>query len=301
MNRLLFVFGVVGASGIDGERRRTCDGGGIFRFYVEALAERGNRRCHCALGEVLVVDVCDIVRAESARAERGIEILTAKLDVENLAIVMIGFFQLAISREVLLIILRVCDALQIAANDGRGLVMLGDSNSIETFCAVGHINIAAHEIQQVGALKQYLRHPGVVVVAIRDVTIVAAFRFLSANRVWDKCAERSAAQALGGNRLLRVVNPVAILILRADENRARGANRGDTMAGYGAVDAEHEAVVTKHLEIISRPVARVQAFVVQHRFALVRHHREMAAKTIRRPRSVAGVASHTAIGVRELR
>ena len=48
------------------------------------------------------------------------------------------------------------------------------------------------------------------------------------------------------------------------------------MAGYGAVDAEHKAVVAKHLEIVSRPVAREQAFVVQHGLALVRHHREMA-------------------------
>src|SRR4029077_537215 len=106
---------------------------------------------------------------------------------------------------------------------------------------------AAHEIQQVRALKQNLRHPCVIVVAIRDVAVVAAFRFLSANRVWHECAERSAAQTFGGDRLLRVINPVAILILRADENRARRTNRRYTMAGDSTVDAEHESVIAKHL------------------------------------------------------
>src|SRR4029077_2749555 len=102
-------------------------------FYIEALAERGNRRCHCALGEVLVVDVCDVVGAEAAFAKYRVEILTAKLDVEDFAIVVIGLFQLAISRELLLIILRVGDSLQIAAYDGGRLVMLGDSDGVKTF------------------------------------------------------------------------------------------------------------------------------------------------------------------------
>ena len=69
VNRLLFVFGIVRASGVDGERGRTCDGGGVFCFYVEALAERRDRRCNCALGEIFVVDVCDVVGAEAAFAE----------------------------------------------------------------------------------------------------------------------------------------------------------------------------------------------------------------------------------------
>ena len=54
------------------------------------------------------------------------------------------------------------------------------------------------------------------------------------------------------------------------------------MAGYGAVDTEHEAVVAKDLEIVSRPVARQEAFVVEHRLALIGHHREMAAEAAAR-------------------
>ena len=109
------------------------------------------------------------------------------------------------------------------------------------------------------------------------------------------------AESFGGNGLLHVVNPVAILILRTDQDRAGRAHRRDAMAGDRAVDAQHEAIVAQDLKIVRGPIAREQAFVVQHGLALIGRHGEMAAKTIGRPRGMAGVAGHAAIGVRELR
>ncbi|MCG3162585.1 MAG: hypothetical protein JMDDDDMK_03878 [Acidobacteria bacterium] len=73
------------------------------------------------------------------------------------------------------------------------------------------------------------------------------------------------------------------------------------MAGDRAVFAEHEDVVAKGLEVVLRVISQTLfAFVVQHRLFLVRGHRQMAAETTRRPRSVAGVTGHVAVGVREL-
>ena len=93
----------------------------------------------------------------------------------------------------------------------------------------------------------------------------------------------------------------AFRILRTDENRTRRPHGRDTMSGHRTVYAEHKAVVAKNLEIVSGPVARHQSLIVQHRFALIGHHGKMASKTIGRPRGVACIASHAAIGVRELR
>ena len=73
------------------------------------------------------------------------------------------------------------------------------------------------------------------------------------------------------------------------------------MSGDRPVDSQHEAIVAQDLKIVARPVARHQAFVVQHGLALISRHREMTSKTIRRPRRMAGVTGHATIGMRELR
>ena len=97
-----------------------------------------------------------------------------------------------------------------------------------------------------------------------DVAIGAVLGFARAHGVRHEGAERLAAEAFGGNGLLRVVEPLAIRILRADQNGAGRARRRDAMAGDGAVHGEHVAVVAQHLEIVGGPVARREAFVVQH-------------------------------------
>src|ERR1700735_662812 len=300
MDGLLFVPWFARTRGIESWRRGTGDRRGIFRADVKALAERRNRSGDGALGEILVINVRDVVHPEAAFAERGIEIFAAQLQIQNVAEVVVGLLQLAAARYVPLKILRVSDALQIAADDRGRLIVFGDDHSVESLRAIGDINVAAHEVQQVRALQQHLRHPGVVVVAIGNVAIVAGLGLLGAHSVRNKSAERSAAETFGGNGLLHVVEPIAILILRADQDRAGRAHRRDAMAGDGAVNAEHEAIVAQNLKIVGGPIAREETFVVQHRLALIGGHREMAAETIGRPGGVAGVAKHTAYWGRAL-
>ena len=155
---------------------------------------------------------------------------------------------------------------------------------------------------RVGALQQHLRHPRVVVVRLRRRGNRRTPSFPSTRTVCGTNVLKAVpAETFGGDSLLHVVEPVAIRILRADHHGAGRARRRDAMARDGAVDAEHEAVVAQDLEVVGGPVARDQAFVVEHGLALVGRHREMAAVAIRRPGGVAGVAGHLAVGMRELR
>src|ERR1700693_4161438 len=73
----------------------------------------------------------------------------------------------------LFVVIGISDALEIAAIDGFGLVMLGDGYGVEAFFAGGHVNVAAHEIHEVCTLQQELGHPRVVVVGGGDVAIAA--------------------------------------------------------------------------------------------------------------------------------
>src|SRR5271163_4534730 len=132
MNGLLFVHWISRTRGIERLRRGTGDRRRIFRADVKALAERRNRSGDGALGEIFVVHVGYVVRAEATLAERGVEIFATKLHIQNVSDVMIGFLQLAAARHVLLIILRVSDALQIAADDRGWLIVFGDGHGVET-------------------------------------------------------------------------------------------------------------------------------------------------------------------------
>src|SRR5580700_6503226 len=132
------------------------------------------------------------------------------------------------------------------------------------------------------------------------MTVAALLRFFGANGVRNECAEGLPGESRSGNSLLRVVEPVAVRILRTYEDGAGGARGGDAMAGDSAVDAEHVDVVAKDLKIVAGIVARGKAFVVKHGLAGVGRHLQMTAEAGGCPRRVAGVASHGGIGVREM-
>src|SRR6202142_3756712 len=105
--------------------------------------------------------------------------------------------ELAIARDALGGIIRISKPLQIAADDGRRLVVLRGSNGIKTSCAIGYINVAAHKVDEIRALQQNLRHPCVVVVARGEVAIVAGFLFRGGHRGGNKCAESRSSEAIG--------------------------------------------------------------------------------------------------------
>ena len=89
--------------------------------------------------------------------------------------------------------------------------------------------------------------------------------------------------------------------MRADHNRTRGADRGNAVAGNGAIDAKHVDVIAQHHEVVGRVVARQQSFIVQHRHSLIGAHRKVTSEATRGPGGVAALAAHPARRVRELR
>jgi len=99
--------------------------------------------------------------------------------------------------------------------------------------------------------------------------------------------------------LLRVVQPIAIGILRADQHCAGRSRRCDALTGDRAVDSKHINVVAQNLKIVAGVILREQSFIVKHGFARVSGHLQMAAEARGRPRSVAGIASHAAVRVSE--
>src|SRR5687767_3125026 len=106
-------------------------------------------------------------------------------------------------------------------------------------------------------------------------------------------------EPFGRDRLLHVIAPAAGLVLRADQHGARGAHRGYPVAGDGAIAAEEEGIVAQDLEVVGRPVARLEPFVVEHGGLAIGAERQMAPKARRRPRRVARVARHLLVRVRE--
>ena len=144
----------------------------VFRLDGKALAQRRHGGAHHALGEGLVIDVGDIVDLDAFLALGGVEILAAQLQAEHVAAVFVGFGEFARlleAREVL----RVGKLLQVAADYGLRLVVLGDGDGLEAVAALADVGVAAQEIDEVRALQQQLRHPGVVIVFARDVAIRA--------------------------------------------------------------------------------------------------------------------------------
>src|SRR5260370_21649697 len=71
------------------------------------------------------------------------------------------------------------------------------------------------------------------------------------------------------------------------------------MTGYRAVDAEHINIIAQNLKIVAGVILCEESFVVQHGLARVSGHLQMAAEAWRRPGSVAGIASHAAVRMRE--
>ena len=226
--RLLFVFGEAGAERIDGQRRRRCDGEGVFCGDVKTLADGRDGRSYDALGEAFVVDIGDVVDAQAAGSIGGVGVFAAGLNIENIA-GMIGYGgKLAMAADKFLEIVGIGDALEVAAVNRFGLIVFGDGDGFESAFAGGDVNVAAHEIHEIGALEQELGHPGVVVVGGGDVAVAALFGFFAAHGVRNESAVGLAGKTFGGDGLLRVVEPFAIGVLRTDQHGA-GLERAGAM------------------------------------------------------------------------
>ncbi len=88
------------------------------------------------------------------------------------------------------------------------------------------------------------------------MTIGAIFcRADSARGVGKMRIECLSAVTFGRNRLGLGINPFAVLILRADHDRARRTDHSHPVFLHAAVNAEHENVVPDDLRIIGCKIA----------------------------------------------
>ena len=65
MDILLFVLRIMSPKRIDAKSGRRCNRRRVFALYVKLLPPRRNRRGNDLLGEIFIVDLCDVVKAES--------------------------------------------------------------------------------------------------------------------------------------------------------------------------------------------------------------------------------------------
>src|ERR1035438_3872262 len=109
------------------------------------------------------------------------------------------------------------------------------------------------------------------------MTVRASLGFFSTHGVRDESAEGLPAETLRGNRLLLIIDPIAVVVLGTHEHGACRAHGSDSMAGDRAINRQAVDVVAQNLEIVRRPIASGKALVVQHRHLLICAHWKMTS------------------------
>ncbi len=205
-----------------------------------------------------------------------------------------------------------------AADDGLGLVTLGGDHGVEALLAGGDPAITTDMVQIVRPLHHELGHDRVVVVVLRDVAVGALLGLVATWQVGIRVerspglrvagrpasdgvrnvgAECDPRHPLGRDGLLLDVNRLAVDIVRADVDGARGPRRVDPVLGDVAVAGQHEDVIAKGLEVIGDVIPRDVAGVVQLRHLHVGLLRQVAAVATWIPGRVARDAADIAVGV----
>ena len=230
VDRLLFVFWNVQPRRIERERARQRDCVAIFRVRYVCVA-RAVKRAHSRCVRKILSDRCSRHRKLQIRPDhsRCRDIRRAKTMILNVMAAMLVALpvQLAPRVDVLLIVRRVGELVQMTADGGLRFVLFGPNNGMKSFPAFADVGVASEEIHRAGAEAEQLRHPRVVVVVVREMTVGAVFRRAdAARRVREMRIERLTAVTFGGKCLLLRINPFAIRILRTDDDRARRTNHG---------------------------------------------------------------------------
>src|ERR1700741_1873922 len=115
MDGLLFVFGELLAKRIDTKGRWRSDSKRVLCWNKESLPNRRNWRSSHALRKTFVVNVGDVVDAEPTGAGSRVGILAARLNIKHVAFVIRCDRKLALVVDKLLVVVRIRDALQVAA------------------------------------------------------------------------------------------------------------------------------------------------------------------------------------------
>src|SRR5262245_32384163 len=128
---------------------------------------------------------------------------------------LVSDFEFAVLFEMLLVILRVCELMERAADDCLGLITLGDGDCFKTVFTLSDPAEPPHEVDKIGALHEQRGHPSIIIVCGRDMTVGACLRFAgkaimysrvaqfgqmwwaTSNRMRDVRAKRDTAETVG--------------------------------------------------------------------------------------------------------
>ena len=201
-NGRFFVVGVLVACRVGSDRRGSSHIHCVLRSYVEPLPHRRDRCRHNAFAETLVIGKSDVENPQAQRSASRVNILAAMLQVEDsrlgegvenvLADILTGMFaelvQIAAFFEVLLVVVRVGEFVQFAADDRLRFAAFGHLDREQTVIVRRHPAVFADEVHKVRAVHHQLGEHGVVVL-----------RFLKCDnphRVWFRlCRARYAAHS----------------------------------------------------------------------------------------------------------
>ena len=203
MNLLFLVLRIVAPERVDAEGGRCSNGRRVLALHIKLLSQRRHRCSNDLFGKVLVIDLGDVVEAESALAERRVGVFAAQLDVEHLLSAELGPNRMFIGLQLqfvfleLLIVFGIRKFVEVTSVDRGRLLVLGHLNRIEALFAGGDVDVASHEIEEVCALNEDLGHPCVVVFLLGNVAIGALLCFLGAHCVRDIGTEGLSAEAFG--------------------------------------------------------------------------------------------------------
>ena len=218
---LLFILRQPLPQRIDSQRARQRDARGVFGADISSLTQRRNWRAHDAFRETFLINVRHVEDLEPIRPVRRVEVFAAQREIENLLrMMMMRLLQHALLLlDVLLEIVRVSQPMQVAAQRRLRLLLLRPDHRFQPTLARADIGMATEEIHRPGTESEQLRHPRIVVIVLRRVTIRAVFRrAFAARSVREVRVERLAAVTLGAHRLLLRIDPLAIAILRTDNH-----------------------------------------------------------------------------------
>src|SRR5207249_2794167 len=104
----------------------------------------------------------------------SIKIFTPQNDVlDVVAAMLVGFSQKRATIDMLFIVGRVSNRVQMTADHRLRLVGFGPNNRMQSVASFANIRVAPEEIYRAGAEAEQLRHPGVVVVLLGQMAVGA--------------------------------------------------------------------------------------------------------------------------------
>src|SRR5215471_2212312 len=109
--------------------------------------------------------------------------------------------------------LGVSELMQVASNNGLRLIVLRYGHGLQTVAALPNICVASYEIDKVRPLQKQLRHPRIVIVFSRNMTISTSLRLPGPNGMGIMRIECLAVIAFGRTRLLLMIDPFTVRIL----------------------------------------------------------------------------------------